>query len=109
MIYNNLCKRIVTAIFVLIFFFPMGVVAPPEPKVTICHYPPGNTDNPQTITIAKSALDAHIGAEGHGETGLDTIGPCADNQEIPEFPSIVIPVAGALGMMFLFSKIKKRT
>jgi hypothetical protein len=30
-------------------------------KVTICHIPPGNPDNPQTITIGESAVDKHIG------------------------------------------------
>lgn len=39
-------------------------------KVTICHYPPGNPDNPQTITVGASAVDAHV--ENHG----DTLGPC---------------------------------
>lgn len=37
--------------------------------ITICHYPPGNPDNPQTITISVSAWPAH---EAHG----DHIGPC---------------------------------
>ncbi len=40
-----------------------------DEKVTICHIPPGNTDNPHTITISESALDAHL---AHG----DTIGAC---------------------------------
>jgi uncharacterized membrane protein len=40
-----------------------------EKKITICHYPPGNTDNPQTIEIPESAWPAH---EAHG----DTRGPC---------------------------------
>lgn len=100
MVYNNLWKRTATAILILIFLVPMVTVAQ-ENKVTICHYPPGNTDNPQTITIDESALQAHL---GHG----DTLGPCTTNQEIPEFPSIAIPVAGALGMMFLISKKKEK-
>ncbi len=40
--------------------------------VTICHIPPGNPNNPQTITIAASALPAHM---AHG----DYIGSCAGN------------------------------
>lgn len=40
--------------------------------ITICHYPPGNTDNPQTITISANAWSAH---EAHG----DTLGPCDDD------------------------------
>ena len=105
LIYNNLWRTIITAML-LIFFVPMGAVAMPENKVTICHYPPGNINNPQTIEIAESALNAHIGAIGHGETGLDTLGPCT--QEIPEFPSIAVPVVGALAMMFFISRMKKR-
>jgi len=106
LIYNNLWRTIITAILLLIFFVPMGAVAIPENKVTICHYPPGNINNPQTIEIAESALNAHIGATGHGETGLDTLGPCT--QEIPEFPSIAVPVIGALAMVFFISRMKKR-
>lgn len=40
--------------------------------VTICHIPPGNPNNPQTITIAASALPAHM---AHG----DYIGSCSGN------------------------------
>ncbi len=40
--------------------------------ITICHYPPGNPANPQTITIPISAWPAH---EAHG----DHIGSCEGN------------------------------
>ena len=40
-----------------------------DEKVTICHKP--NSKNPRTITISRSALQAHL---DHG----DTIGPCHD-------------------------------
>ena len=40
-----------------------------EEKITICHYPPGNTDNPQEIEIPLSAWPAH---QAHG----DKLGPC---------------------------------
>jgi len=43
---------------------------PPGNWITICHYPPGNTSNPITITINVAALPAHL---AHG----DHIGPCA--------------------------------
>jgi hypothetical protein len=43
-----------------------------EKKITICHIPPGNTGNPQTIEIPESAWPAH---EAHG----DTKGACAPN------------------------------
>jgi copper chaperone CopZ len=51
-----------------------------EPKkITICHYPPGNRDNPQAITIAESAWPAH---QAHG----DTQGSC------PVVPAPVVPI-----------------
>ncbi len=41
-----------------------------QPKeITICHIPPGNSGNPQTISIPESAWPAH---QAHG----DTQGPC---------------------------------
>lgn len=48
---------------------PTPTAAPPAggDKVTICHKP--NSKNPRTITISRSALQAHL---NHG----DTIGPC---------------------------------
>jgi len=49
---------------------PSPSPAPPDErsdKVTICHKP--NSKNPRTITISRSALQAHL---DHG----DTIGPC---------------------------------
>jgi hypothetical protein len=38
-------------------------------RVTICHIPPGNPENPQTITVSENAVPAHL---AHG----DTLGPC---------------------------------
>ena len=35
-----------------------------EPKVEICHLPPGNPENAQTLTISQSALEAHL---AHGD------------------------------------------
>ena len=29
-------------------------------QVTICHRPPGNPENVQTITVGESAVDAHL-------------------------------------------------
>ncbi|MEY4604887.1 MAG: hypothetical protein RIT43_2179 [Bacteroidota bacterium] len=46
-----------------------GIGGPRSEKITICHYPPGNTGNPQTIEIPLSAWPAH---EAHG----DKLGPC---------------------------------
>ncbi len=43
-----------------------------EAKITICHYPPGNPANVQTIEISQSAWPAH---QAHG----DTQGGCDDD------------------------------
>lgn len=40
-------------------------------KVLVCHRPPGNPNNSNTICISKNAVSAHA---GHG----DFIGPCSD-------------------------------
>jgi len=37
----------------------------PNKKITICHIPPGNNSNPQTIEIPESAWPAH---QAHGDT-----------------------------------------
>jgi hypothetical protein len=38
-------------------------------KVAVCHIPPGNTGNPQTIWVSESAVPAHL---AHS----DTLGSC---------------------------------
>ena len=55
-----------TSIFVV-----SAIVAGPAyaEKVTLCHVPPGNTANPQTITVGEAAVDAHL---EHG----DELGEC---------------------------------
>jgi len=42
-----------------------AVVPPADPKITICHLPPGNNNNPQTIEIPESAWPAHL---AHGDS-----------------------------------------
>ncbi len=44
-----------------------------DEKITICHIPPGNNQNPQTITISPSAWPAH---QAHG----DVMGACPVNR-----------------------------
>ena len=46
-------------------------------KIEICHIPPGNPNNPQTITISKSALATHL---SHG----DHKGECEDDEDDDE-------------------------
>ena len=38
-------------------------------KITICHIPPGNTENPHELCVSVNSLQAHY---GHG----DYVGPC---------------------------------
>ncbi|HEY7472917.1 MAG TPA: hypothetical protein VIE68_11280 [Gemmatimonadota bacterium] len=55
-----------------------------EPKVLVCHVPPGNPENPHTIEVGESAVPAHL---AHG----DTEGACAE--EIPAGEGEVTPPA----------------
>ena len=52
---------------------------PGNKKITICHVPPGNTGNPQTITISINAWKTDgkgEGGHGPGRHGGDYVGPC---------------------------------
>lgn len=42
-------------------------------KVYVCHVPPGNSGNPQTLEVSVNAVSAHIGAHAS-----DKLGTCAD-------------------------------
>jgi len=42
-----------------------------EHKVTLCHFPPGNPESPETLSVAESSLDAHL---AHG----DYVGKCPE-------------------------------
>ncbi len=48
----------------------------PDGKVTICHIPPGNPENAQTISVSPNALPAHL---RHG----DYCGPCEQEGGLP--------------------------
>jgi hypothetical protein len=54
-------------------------------KVLVCHLPPGNTGNPQTICIAAPAVPAHL---AHG----DYLGPCATDKSLPA--SNIVEITG---------------
>lgn len=62
-------KKIIIAILIAISYGVSVAQNVGNDKITICHFPPGNPDNPQTITISKNALDAHL---AHG----DYVGEC---------------------------------
>lgn len=59
-----------------------------EGKVTICHIPPGNPENKHTITIGKSALEAHL---AHGDTLGGCDGEPSEPPEEPEEPTTTTP------------------
>jgi len=50
----------------------LASAATPEPTMQICHFPPGNPGNYQSITVGLSAVQAHL---AHG----DFPGPCAND------------------------------
>ena len=47
--------------------------------ITICHYPPGNPDNPQQLEIPLSAWEGH---QAHG----DVLGPCPNEEPANDTP-----------------------
>ena len=51
-------------------FTPAAMAGGPS-KVTICHIPPGDPSDLETLTVSTNALPAHL---AHG----DTLGPCVD-------------------------------
>ena len=58
----------VASVISLVGFAPMNAAGPE--KVTICHLPPGNPANAQTITIGAAAVNAHLTQHG------DYLGAC---------------------------------
>jgi len=53
------------------------VFAGPEPKVTICHYPPGHDgEKVLIITVGASAVDAHVALHGDYVPGPGWNGIC---------------------------------
>ena len=61
---RNLLCEVVFAVLLLVGIVPNVAVAANEPKVQVCHIPPGNPANFHTITISPNALEAHL---AHGD------------------------------------------
>ncbi|MCH7529607.1 fibronectin type III domain-containing protein [Patescibacteria group bacterium] len=59
-------------------------------KITLCHVPPGNTDNEQTIKVGSSVARAHL---SHG----DVLGACADDSADDDAPDETDPVLSSIG------------
>ena len=55
------------------FYAPVAIAQ--GAKVDVCHIPPGNPDNPQTITISENAVSTHL---DHG----DYVGACDSTQTV---------------------------
>lgn len=54
-------------------------------QITICHIPPGNPDNPQTLQISQDALQAHL---DHG----DSIGACSTDTVVIQSQAAALPL-----------------
>ncbi len=61
-------------------------------QTTLCHLPPGNPDNAQTLHVSQSAVQAHL---DHG----DYLGPCTDEPDSgdsDEIAELIKPVPGSV-------------
>lgn len=47
-------------------------------KVYVCHLPPGNTGNPQTLSISVNAVPAHLGNHAGDRLGSCSQAPCSN-------------------------------
>jgi len=70
-----------------------------EPKMTICHYPPGNEEQAHTIEIPVSAWVAH---QAHG----DVEGPCVISP-VPEVGTLVLTSIGTIGILLVSRKYRQ--
>lgn len=57
-------KTLLLVAITLLMAFPASAVAANNGKIEICHLPPGNPENAQTLVIAADALADHL---GHGD------------------------------------------
>jgi len=71
-------KRVLGSILIALAVITVGFAAWMKPtmvraedKCTICHLPPGNPQNAQTLVVGCSAVDAHM----RNHPG-DCLGPC---------------------------------
>jgi hypothetical protein len=73
-------RKLIAPWVALVFLGLSGVAfAGPAAKVTLCHLPPGETSNWQTITVSEKALSAHLAhgdLAGSCDANLDTL--CSD-------------------------------
>ena len=68
-------------------------VPPGQVRVTICHRPPGNPANGQTLTLPQPAANAHL-----REHPFDTVGPCPPGTPpIPPGTDTSVPIPEDFG------------
>jgi hypothetical protein len=72
---KKILSKTLSVITALFMTFNVAM-AQPAPEMTICHFPPGNPANAQTITISSNAWPAH---QAHG----DHEGACGDAVQTP--------------------------
>jgi len=48
-------------------------------QVTICHVPPGNPENAQTITVGEPAVEAHLTNHSWDHLGPCEVGPTSSS------------------------------
>jgi hypothetical protein len=61
-------------------------------QITICHNPTGSTAAPQTLTISRSALSAHIAHGDHIGACTAADKPVVEQNPTPIVPPVVVPV-----------------
>ncbi len=79
-------------------------------KISICHVPPGNPENSQNISVGEEAWEkGHDPHNAHKlDFAIDSDNPCPrPTQEIPEFPTIALPIAFTIGLVYLRDRLKK--
>jgi hypothetical protein len=64
-----------------------------DPKVFVCHVPPGDPGNAHVISVGSSAVNAHVNDPGH--SGTFTSGPFA-GQTVQDYVTDATGTAGCL-------------
>ncbi len=80
---SNGCSATDTVTVFVLPILPPPAIQCDSSKVLVCHIPPGNPGNPQTICVSMSALAAHL---AHG----DVLGQCSNMQQNNSSGSLLI-------------------
>ena len=85
-------------ILVAVFLLTLGTLplvpglaeGAPEPKVTICHFPPGNPANVHQITVGASAVPAHVTNHGDAVCAAGASDCCFESGASPSVCTSVV-------------------